>query len=400
MPTTLETIQNSCVLIPCSFVAKASSVEGPAAGVWRKDSQWFVGGVDVFNSSNARNKLHGEILGDLAKWNCTSVLYNFTKHYEGQYFFRLESIEKYTFAEHVSIKVNDGLPSPHLTSPQRPLQEGVLAHMTCVVASHCPRDPPGLVWSPALNHSADSLRTKDDGTQEVVSVLSFVPSRKHDGLNVSCVVTHRLLRRSQDTVQETARLHVHYGPKNVSVSLNPSRLVIGSPVTLSCLGVSNPPISSYRWFWNSSGSMVELEWTSQSVTLMVSDSKAGVYHCEGANSVGASNSSALQLEVPVSVNSEQASIEIWIGIGSGCVVLVLLCGVFLCHRCRKPQSQQRNGMQPWDIYVNVTKGSQNTAGSTPNDPEDSLYCNQPPPNTTKANRSKVIQTSDDIYANC
>ena len=65
MPPTLETTHGSCIFIPCSFTAKDSSVRSPATGVWRKGSQWFKDGVDVFNSFKNQNKLHGKILGDL-----------------------------------------------------------------------------------------------------------------------------------------------------------------------------------------------------------------------------------------------------------------------------------------------------------------------------------------------
>ena len=107
MPPTLETTHGSCIFIPCSFITKDSSVRGPATGVWRKGSQWFKDGVDVFNSFKNQNKLHGKILGDLTQGNCTSVLYNITKDYEDKYFFRLEwGDEKVTFPENVLIKVN------------------------------------------------------------------------------------------------------------------------------------------------------------------------------------------------------------------------------------------------------------------------------------------------------
>ena len=80
--------------------------------------------------------------------------------------------------------------------------------MTCAVASHCPQDPPTLAWSPKLNHSMETLQTREDGTQEVISVLSLIPSHWEDGLNVSCVVTHRLQRQGSVPFQETVPLTV------------------------------------------------------------------------------------------------------------------------------------------------------------------------------------------------
>ncbi|XP_063063606.1 sialic acid-binding Ig-like lectin 12 [Engraulis encrasicolus] len=386
MPATLETINGSCILIPCSFVAGDASVRGAAGGVWRKGSQWFSGSVDVFNSSRSQNHLHGEILGDLAKWNCTSVLYNFSREYEDKYFFRLESKEKFTFAQYVLINVRDGLPQPYLILPQFPLHEGVLVTLTCTAASHCPHDPPTLVWSPMLNRSTQTLRTKEDGTQEVISVLSFVASWEHNSLNMSCGVTHRLL--SQATVQETAHLYVYYPPKNLSVSVNSSQCMMDHPMTLCCHGVANPPISSYRWFKNSNGTSEVLEWTSQKVTLNMTNTSPGTYQCEGTNSVGASNSSTLQLKVPVILHLEHTSSTIWMYIGVGCGgFILLLCGAIFWLRFRK----EPTGVQAEDenMYANVTKGNQRFAGCTPNDPDDpddSLYCNQSPPAATTPKR--------------
>ncbi|KAG5268425.1 hypothetical protein AALO_G00212450 [Alosa alosa] len=396
MPPNLETIHGSCILIPCSFTTKESDVTSPATGVWRKRSQWFQGGVDVFNSSKSQNKLQGEILGDLTKRNCTSVLYGFTKDYEDKYFFRLESNVKVTFTEYVSIKVNDVLPKPHLTLPQS-IQECVLVSMTCTISSQalCPQDPPTLTWSPQLNHSREILRTKEDGTLEVISVLSFMPSCSDDGLNVSCVVTHH---QGVTPVRETALLTVYYGPKNLSVSLNTSQFEIGSPITLSCLGVSKPPIDNYRWFRNTSGYLEEMDWTSQNFTFNVTHSGTVVYHCEGRNSVGATNSSGLELEMPASAHSKPGW---WLLIAGAGFILCLLV-VVLCHRHKNPQSQQpcrkeldlKGRVVDPDIYINVTEETLHKAAGI-SEPHDSVYCNQ-----FQANNSDFLsQTDNAIYAN-
>ncbi|XP_062377811.1 myelin-associated glycoprotein-like isoform X2 [Sardina pilchardus] len=403
MPQTLETINGSCVLIPCSFTTKESVVTGPATGVWRKGSQWFKDSVDVFNSSKTSNILRGEILGDLTQRNCTSVLYGFTKAYEDKYFFRLESSVTLTFTESVSIKVNDALPKPYLTLPLS-IQEGVLVSMTCAISSPCLQDPPTLTWSPQLNHSREILRTKEDGTPEVVSELRFMPSSWDDGLSVSCVATHH---EGVTPVRETVQLTVLYGPKNLSVSLHDTpQLEMGSPITLYCLGVSKPPIDNYRWFRNTRGYLEEMDWTSQNFTFNVTHSGSVLYHCEGRNSVGAANSSGLELEMPVSAGLHLKQEWWWpliAGAGAGFILLVAV----LYKRHKNLQSKQskrweldlKGKVVDPDIYINVTEETLRRAAG-PSEPDDSVYCNQFQPDSRKTKNCDFLSDADDaIYAN-
>lgn len=86
--------------------------------------------------------------------------------------------------------------------------------MTCAVASKalCLHDPPTLIWRPKLNDTRVIMRTKADGTKEIISMVSFMPSRSDDGLNVSCVVEHEGIAPVQETVLLTVLCKVFHLP--------------------------------------------------------------------------------------------------------------------------------------------------------------------------------------------
>ncbi|KAG9347847.1 hypothetical protein JZ751_003863 [Albula glossodonta] len=96
MPHEIEALGGSCVLIPCKFTIPddvTSQLTKPAVGVWIKHAPQFKNtGIVVFNSSRTHeNKLRGEILGDLIKNNCTTVLDNIPGNYTDNYYFRIET---------------------------------------------------------------------------------------------------------------------------------------------------------------------------------------------------------------------------------------------------------------------------------------------------------------------
>uniref|UniRef100_A0AAY3ZWG2 Ig-like domain-containing protein n=1 Tax=Denticeps clupeoides TaxID=299321 RepID=A0AAY3ZWG2_9TELE len=296
MPEDLETVDGSCILIPCSFNVPPENeldLRSPASGVWRKHSRWFADSTDVFNSSKTSNVLRGEILGQLTHKNCTSVLYNVTRAMEDLYFFRVEMGFKYTFEDHVTIKTRDVLPKPRVTPPSRQ-QEGSTIRVACSVASPCPQSPPTLTWRPALGDSVVTMQKKEDGTQEVSSVLSFISSSVHNGVDLSCVVS------SSDTrvaVQETIRLAVDYCPKNVSVSMTPAEWLLGRNVTLSCFSDAHPAVESYWWFWEN-GNHSELVGQAADLNLNLTLRTMGRYWCRVQNRLGEANSTVVELRIP------------------------------------------------------------------------------------------------------
>uniref|UniRef100_A0AAY3ZWE0 Ig-like domain-containing protein n=1 Tax=Denticeps clupeoides TaxID=299321 RepID=A0AAY3ZWE0_9TELE len=313
----LETLEGSCIVIPCSFsIPDDYNLGIPATGLWSKHSRW----------AKTENILNVEILGQLTHKNCTTVLYNVTRAMEDQYFFRIETGFKFTFNEHfelLALLIMSLQPSSLYFN-----SSGSTIRVACSVASPCPQSPPTLTWRPALGDSVVTIQKKEDGTQEVSSVLSFISSSVHNGVDLSCVVS------SSDTrvaVQETIRLSVdcecvsfplsithisillvtsllishfffyHLGPsdcpKNVSVSVTPAEWLLGSDVTLSCFSDAHPAVESYWWFWEN-GNHSELVGQAADLNLNLTLRTMGRYWCRVQNRLGEANSTVVELRIP------------------------------------------------------------------------------------------------------
>ncbi|KAI1894909.1 hypothetical protein AGOR_G00120620 [Albula goreensis] len=83
---------------------------------------------------------------------------------------------------------------------------------------------------------------------------------------------------------------VQYGPKNTSVSVNPSGEVKeGSSVTLTCSSDANPPVQSYTWFKKNESGVWQ---TGSGQSLNFSNFRSwnsGLYYCETQNTHGTHN---------------------------------------------------------------------------------------------------------------
>ncbi|XP_053333585.1 sialoadhesin-like [Clarias gariepinus] len=86
-------------------------------------------------------------------------------------------------------------------------------------------------------------------------------------------------------------MNMLYPPKNVSVSISPSGVIVeGSSVTLTCSSDANPPVEIYTWFKMNESSAVG---SGQSYRAL----QSGQYYCEAQNKHGSERSAALTLSI-------------------------------------------------------------------------------------------------------
>ncbi|XP_036410784.1 sialic acid-binding Ig-like lectin 14 [Megalops cyprinoides] len=253
MPQHITALSGSCVLIPCKFkIPEDESLSKPANGVWIKHAaQFATEGTVVFNSSNTKNKLGGEILGDLIQKNCTSVLDNIPQSFTDKYFFRIETGRfRVTFPNSpVNINVKDSPQKPKMTGITEVL-ENTPVNLTCTAAAPCHTHPPVLTWTPQLGDHLDQLCENADETKSVSSVLTFSASHLHHGKTITCTAVYPLQEKtSSKSVEETRTLSVLFSPKNTTASVGPSDSVKkGDSVTLYCSSEASPPVKSFTWF--------------------------------------------------------------------------------------------------------------------------------------------------------
>ncbi|XP_064176112.1 myelin-associated glycoprotein-like [Anguilla rostrata] len=195
MPQSIEALNGSCVLIPCRFDIEPKydkDLTAEAKGLWRKGDK---DGKEVFDSSRTgtaaeQNTIKGELIGQLLKKNCTTILDGFPSSYNDDYFFRLEGSNgvKFTFPNGVKINAQDSPPKPKLTSERLEVMEGTSVSLSCSAAAPCPKLPPNLTWTPRLNDSVGQLQEN----VSVSSVLTFTASHLHHGQNITCRALYTL----------------------------------------------------------------------------------------------------------------------------------------------------------------------------------------------------------------
>ncbi|XP_071376420.1 sialic acid-binding Ig-like lectin 5 [Centroberyx affinis] len=299
MPQTIAVLSGSCVTIPCSFnIAErfTSDLDNTCTAIWR------IGGDEVFGTSDpteqqARQRLHGEVTGDLIKKDCTTTLNNMTTDYSGEYFFRLQCQNnlKYTFPDTtVNIVVEAAPPSPTLTPSRLEMKEGSSVSLSCSAAAPCPSLPPTLTWTPRLGKSQETLKENQDKTKVMTSVLTFTASRLHDGQTISCTALYNQQAGSKNlSAAARSTVSILYAPRLPSVSVSPSGLVqAGSAVTLACRSDANPAVK-YTWY-RVDGDQKLVVGSENNVTLNNIDrKKKGPYMCEAKNAHGEANATVL-----------------------------------------------------------------------------------------------------------
>ncbi|KAL0984794.1 hypothetical protein UPYG_G00147000 [Umbra pygmaea] len=183
---------------------------------------------------------------DLTKKNCSVIINNIRKSDEGYYALRLSRGYTYT-TKKVKITVEDLTQKPSVMTPA--LTEGEPATLTCTAPGFCSGRPPIITWTwrgPGDNITEltgnTTTQKKDDLTNVTmthISTLTFTPSAKHHGTNVTCQVTFN----EQTQTEETVTLNVSCR----HVILNDSGCVMEVDVMTCVCKTQGEPLPVITW---------------------------------------------------------------------------------------------------------------------------------------------------------
>nr|XP_055046783.1 sialic acid-binding Ig-like lectin 7 [Misgurnus anguillicaudatus] len=306
LPEKIEALSGSCVIINCTFTINNkydNDLTDSAVGVWLKDGTDYQRNV-VFNSSNSKLPLKGNITGNLKNKDCTTIFYDVTLNHKGRFMFRIEGTLRYTYEQYVSIDVSDSPPNPTVqmfkdqmkVEVHKEVLEGSSMCLRCSAKTLCSSSPPTLTWSSTdrlhLNESS-RLQLDQQKQTEIISDLNFTATHFQHGVTFICTITYQIKQRNT-TAQNNITLRVQYAPENTSVSVFPSNSVLeGSSVTLICSSDGNPAVFNYTWYRENGGQLEELQ-TGYNLTFNVNDhTHTGRYYCQAKNKHGTQNTSVL-----------------------------------------------------------------------------------------------------------
>ncbi|XP_067389585.1 sialoadhesin isoform X2 [Emydura macquarii macquarii] len=307
-PERLHAVQDSCVLIPCTFSypSTVTPTEGIVA-IWYKE---YEGQRTVIYHSATPSDVDGrfqgrtELLGDPAAHNCTLLLRGLKSEDSGKYNFRFEinQGDRWSDLRGVTLTVTDAPNSPAIAAPED-LREGVTVNFTCSSPYVCPYDSIALQWrgyNTLVSAVVGAVQLDTGGAlSQQILVTSF--SWQDHSKKLFCQVSVG----SKQAAGEIT-LQVKYSPKGTKVLINPSakNIRVGDTASLTCsVNSTFPEVTAYTWYKGGAALGSQQILTLRSITR----EDYGLYHCEAENSVGIGVAKAAVLYVFSAVISASPS---------------------------------------------------------------------------------------------
>ncbi|XDV16173.1 hypothetical protein PO909_016002 [Leuciscus waleckii] len=270
-PSHICALKNSTVIMRCTYTYPTGHQIEKV--FWTNESIKGVEPRDLSNDPEYSQRL--QYLGDKQQ-NCTVRLSHVTLKDSHMYYFRFITDKpdgKWTGAPGVTLTVTD----LQVESPER-VTEGDSVNLRC--KSSCAlTDRATFIWY----RNSQPLTERRDRNNELL--LQSV--RREDSGRYSCAVdghTH---------ISPDVQLNVMYPPKNVSVSISPSGVIVeGDSVTLNCISDSNPP-AEISWF---KGGTIVGSGRIYSISKISSDD-SGEYKCKSINEHGEKYSDNVTLNI-------------------------------------------------------------------------------------------------------
>ncbi|KAF7670456.1 hypothetical protein LDENG_00074460 [Lucifuga dentata] len=246
-----------CVVMPCSFTTSASLFT-PMVAIWSKcepHKQKCIDSEIIFHSNNIK-KVQKGFVGrvsllepDITQNNCSIIINDLTESDSGSYQFRVNGrFDGFSFNPKANVNIKALSQKPTMMVPE--LTEGQQTTLTCIAPGRCSGSAPKITWmwreqgqnESHISGNSTAFKTENVTavTQRHTSTLTFNPSAKHHGTEVTCKVSFI----DNMTTEETVTLNVSYTKKP---EITGRRMVKeGDAVNLTCSVESFPP-STVTW---------------------------------------------------------------------------------------------------------------------------------------------------------
>ncbi|KAM3614800.1 uncharacterized protein V6R79_019132 [Siganus canaliculatus] len=287
MPSSVEGLLGSCVVIPCSFnYPQPQRADSQFTGMWMDTSnQLIYHPLSSKIMQQYRNRT--KIVGDVRQKTCKLMIDPLQEHDKGPYLFRIEiaDFDNYSYKDKtVSIVVKHS-PNPIDFSVQT---QNHRVSASCSVFHSCPESPPVFSWT----HAGDTYQHQQEhknGLWMTTSNLTFNPLSSDHNKSLTCTVKYK----GGQTRQASKVLDIKYAPVNVTIHYKPD-IVEGESVKLRCSSVAHPPSSTYEWHSETGTKLHQ----GKTFTLPnVTRHNTGAIYCTAINTVGRGKSSLVKISV-------------------------------------------------------------------------------------------------------
>ncbi|XP_061770713.1 myelin-associated glycoprotein-like isoform X2 [Nerophis ophidion] len=290
LPSSVQGLPGSCVVIPCSF--NFPSPEKPVrefTGLWFNEENHLV----YHSAREALQEYNGrtEMLGDIRAKNCSLKIDPLQQSDNGPFHFRIKmpGFDVFSYIHNtVSIQMIRDLKPLCMAVKEETDNNNMTA--VCSVTHSCPASPPVFSWSRSGQQQYEA-QVLTNGQWKATSTLTFTPHANNKDKHLECSVTYK----GGQQQKASHPLNIKYAPVDVKVEYKVD-VKEGEDVRLKCSCDANPPASSYEWHDN----LGHLLYRGPSFNLLNVSRHTGAHYCTAINIMGKTQSRPLQLDVAYS----------------------------------------------------------------------------------------------------
>ncbi|XP_067874850.1 sialic acid-binding Ig-like lectin 13 [Heterodontus francisci] len=342
-PRDVTVQEGSCAQIPCHYSYPSSLANKPRVGVWFNNEEETTSSI-AFHSKNhnqalSRFRHRTRLSGDLKDGDCSLIINDITQEDAGPYYFRIEFDIKNSYNYHpvTQLHISDFTDKPTIFPAE--IIAGKSVDVSCTFNTTCNGTAPVLTWVTPTDvpGSLSNSVIQHGVTLTYTSVLTLIPSLKHQGQTLTCRVTYPSVSSERNLT-----LTVQYTPRNLSITSpdmmtdSSINIIEGNSTVIIC-SVESFPASNLTW----RHLHVTMNRTHYNNELWlefphVTSRDTGDYQCVAENVHGAEEGS-------ITITVERRDSTDWkVGLfGGGIALSVVLVGFFIFKCVRKARSTGR-----------------------------------------------------------
>uniref|UniRef100_A0AAR2K7B2 Ig-like domain-containing protein n=2 Tax=Pygocentrus nattereri TaxID=42514 RepID=A0AAR2K7B2_PYGNA len=309
IPSEINVLTRSCVVIPCTFTHPPS--HDPSHIIWYSYSGTKYPIVYSKRPQDVIEPFRGktEFVGDVKSGNCSLKISHALpamNEYQLYPWIDPDTVKHKFYHKTVKLKVQDTIPAVQLIVDGNP-KEGETVHISCMVVHTCISSPPTLSFGDTSGDVQNNQTDLGQGYWRTESTISFPARASDQGRAVGCWVRHP----GRQVAPTWVEVSVHYAPRSVHVSAENSTTLLGESVTLECRSDANPSSSTFLWYLQRDGSVRTLTAREDSITVTDLLHGQNSFYCMAQNVLGMANSSSpfiITVEYKPSISPESSCV--------------------------------------------------------------------------------------------